>query len=562
MLDFPGSVTPFAPAIVFTPVGLTSAPGGNAVFSVTASGYPTPTYQWQRQASGSSTWTDLSDNATYTGSTTAILTVNSVSAAMNGDLFRCVITNSLGAVATSPAMLVINTPMAAVTFAGLAGSSGSNNGTGSAARFNSPADIALDGSGNVYVTDTGNHTVRKITPAGVVTTLAGQVGVAGSNDGSGTAQFNHPAGIAVDGSGNIYVADTNNNAIRKVTGTGAVTTLAGKAGVTGSADGTGTAASFNRPSGITADTAGNLYVSDTLNHTIRMVTPAGVVTTIAGTVGASGTVDGTGSAARFYGPQGLALDSSGNLFVADTNNNTIRRLVLASGAVTTVAGQAGNAGTADGSNSQAQFFFPSGICIDSTGNLYVADTDNHTLREIMPSGTVSTLAGLAGIRGRADGTGTAARFNFPTGAAISGAGDVYLADTSNHAIRVCVIPSGPSITTQPQSQAVTAGANVTFSVAATGKPAPTYQWFFNGNMISGATGSTLTLSNVQTTNSGTYTVAVTNSASTATSNPATLTVNPARSGGGGGSGGGGAPSFWFYGALSLLAFANRLRHRR
>ena len=535
-------------------------PGGAATFTAVASGSAPLTYQWQRQASGAATWTNLSDNAAYSGSGTATLTVNSVVAAMNGDSFRCVVTNPNGTATTSQATLVVTAPLTVITFAGLSGSSGSADGSGSAARFADPSDVAIDSAGNLYVADTANHTIRKVTPAGVVTTLAGQAGVSGSSDGSGFASFNHPAGIAVDSAGNVYVADTNNDEIRKVTAAGVVTTLAGLAGISGSSDGSGSAASFNGPSGIVADAAGNLYVADTLNHTVRKVTSAGLVTTIAGTAGLSGAVDAAGSAARFHGPQGLALDVSGNLFVADANNNAIRKIVIASGAVTTVVGQAGTAGSADGASSQAQFHYPSGVAVDAAGNLYVADTDNHTLREIVTAGAVSTIAGLAGSSGSADGSGTAARFAFPTGVAVSSSGDVYLADTNNHTIRLAFTPAAPQITVQPPSQMAAAGSAVTFTVTATGKPAPTYQWYFNGAAISGATGNTLNLTNVQSANAGSYTVTVTNSSNSVTSNAATLTVYDGGGGGGGGGGGsggggGGAPSVWFYGILSLLALA-------
>jgi len=566
------------PTISAQPVSQTATAGQNVVFSVTAG--PAPTYQWQREAAGTATWTNLSDNGTYSGSLTASLTVNSVGAGMNGDSFQCVVTNSAGSVTTTPAALVVEAPLAVVTFAGQAGTSGHSDGTGSAAQFNMLADIAVDSSSNAYVADTGNDTVRMITPAGVVTTLAGQAGVSGSSDGSGSALFNHPAGIAVDGGGNAYIADTNNNTIRKlVIASGAVTTLAGQAGVSGSANGTGTAATFNGPSGITVDTTGNIYVSDTLNHTIREVTAAGVVTTIAGTAGMSGFTDATGSAAQFHGPQGLALDASGDLFVADTNNNAIRKLVLATGAVTTVAGQSGVAGSTDGANSQAQFHYPTSVAVDLFGDLYVVDTDNHTLRKIASNGAVSTLAGVAGSSGAADGIGTAVRFDFPTGvaaqasAAIPAAGllpgpvspaVVFVADTNNDTIRLAVTPVAPAIVSQPQSQTVTAGANVTFTVVTTGSPAPTYQWYLGGGAISGATSGTLTLNNVTTANEGGYTVNVTNSSGTVSSASATLTVNavsPPPSGGGGGGGGGGAPSVWFYGVLSLLALARRMLRR-
>jgi hypothetical protein len=204
--------------------------------------------------------------------------------------------------------------------------------------------------------------------------------------------------------------------------------------------------------------------------------------------------------------------------------------------------------------------------VDSAGNLFVADTDNHTIRKITPAGLVGAVAGLAGSSGSTDGVGSAARLFYPTGAAIDGSGNVYVADASNHTIRKGMIVSAPRIQTQPQSQTVSAGTNVTFSVTATGVPAPTYQWIKNAP-ISGATGSTYTLSSVQTADAGTYTVTVTNIVGSVTSDPATLTINtvtpaPSSGGSGGGGGGGGAPSLWFYGALSLLVALRKLLHRK
>ena len=554
-----------APAITTQPAGQTTTVGQNSIFSVTAGGIPAPTYQWQRRASGSSTWTNLSDTATYSGTATATLTVNSVTAAMNGDSFECVITNASGSVTTTPAALIVSTPLIVSTLAGQAGSSGTADGAGSAARFHDPADVAVDNAGNIYGADTDNHTVRKITPAGMVSTLAGQAGTPGSADGAGSAaSFRFPSGITVDGAGNVYVADTDNETIRKITPTGVVTTLAGQPGVAGSADGPGSTASFNGPSGVVVDAAGNLYVGDTLNHTIRKITAAGVVSTVAGAAGISGSADGLGSAARFHGPQGLALDSAGNLYVADTNNDTIRKVVTATGAVTTAAGQAGVAGSTDGAPGQTRFSFPSGIAVDSNGNLYVADTDNHALREVSPSGAVSTIAGTAGTSGAADGLGAAARFNFPSGIAVDGAGDVYVADTDNHVIRLGVFPAAPLITTQPQSQMVTAGSNVQFSVAASGRPAPTYQWYFNGTALNGATSSSLSLANVQSANAGNYTATATNSSGSVTSQQAALTVTAASGGSSSGSGeggGGGAMAAWFVVALALWATGGLMARR-
>ena len=559
---------PIAPSISTQPGSQTATPGQNAGFSVVAGGSPAPSFRWWRQASGSSTWSILSgDTAIYTGTGTATLTVNGVTAAMNGDSFQCVITNASGSVTTSPATLVVNTPLIVSTLAGQAGTSGVTDGTGNAARFFSPSDVAVDGAGNIYVADTKNHAVRKVTPAGVVTTLAGRAGTYGSADGTGTAAaFHSPSGITVDGSGNAYVADTDNNTVRKVTPAGVVTTLAGRAGISGSADGAGAAATFNGPSGIAVDGSGTVFVADSLSHTIRKVTSAGAVNTLAGTAGVPGTLDGTGSAAQFHGPQGLVVDSSGNLYVADTNNSTIRKVVTATGVVTTLTGQAGNPGSTDGAGNQARFYYPSGLALDGSGSLYVADTDNHSLRQISLTGAVSTIAGMAGTSGSTDGTGSAVRFNYPTGIAVDGSGTVYVADTNNHTIRVGGFPTAPIITAQPSSQTVTAGANVQFSVTATGRPAPTYQWNLNGTAISGATSATLSLNSVQSSNAGTYTVAVTNSAGTVTSSQATLTVNAASSGspsgGGGGGGGGGAPSLWFYGALSLLLGIRKIVRRK
>ncbi|HXI13096.1 MAG TPA: hypothetical protein VNM92_10695 [Thermoanaerobaculia bacterium] len=334
---------------------------------------------------------------------------------------------------------------AVTTLAGLAGISGSADGTGSAARFLFPRGVVTDGSGNVYVTDTGNHTIRRITPAGAVTTLAGLAGISGSADGTGSAaRFKFPFGVATDSSGNVYVADTDNHTIRAITPAGAVTTLAGLAGTLGSADGTGSAARFNFPFGVATDSRGDVYVADTSNSTIRKITPAGAVTTLAGLAGTGSffgeSADGTGSAARFNSPIGVATDSSGNVYVADTSNGTIRKITPA-GVVTTLAGLAGGFGSADGTGSAARFNFPRGVATDSSGNVYVADSDNHTIRKITPAGAVTTLAGLAEFGGRADGTGSAARFLLPTGVATDSSGNVYVADRENSTIRK-ITPAG------------------------------------------------------------------------------------------------------------------------
>jgi sugar lactone lactonase YvrE len=314
----------------------------------------------------------------------------------------------------------------------LAGSTyGYLDGPAAAAQFKQPNGVAVDGAGNVYVADSNNNRIRKITPAGDVTTLAGD-GTSSFADGPGaTARFYVPKSVAVDGAGNVYVADSNNHRIRKIAPGGTVSTFAGD-GTSGHIDGPGTGARFYIPEGVAVDGAGNLYVADTYNNRIRKIVIAtGVVTTLAGD-STAGDGDGPGTAAHFNHPFGVAADGAGNLYEADYGNHRIRKIVVATKEVTTLAGS--SPGFADGPGATAQFHFPAGVAVDGAGNLYVADYGNHRIRKIeIAAGAVTTLTG--GSQGYADGALTTAQFNTPSKVAVDDAGNLYVGDSSNNRIR-------------------------------------------------------------------------------------------------------------------------------
>lgn len=305
-----------------------------------------------------------------------------------------------------------------------------------AARFNCPRDLALDAAGNLFVVDTGNHRIRMIAPDGRVSTVAGD-GVAGYLDGSGpVARFAFPRAVALDAAGNLYVADTDNDRIRKIDrrdpASPVVSTLSG-GGTRGWLDGTRAVAQFYHPNGVALDAAGNVYVADASNRVIRKVSPGGTATTLAGD-GVGGYCDALGAEARFNSPRAVDLDAAGNLYVAEFGNSRIRKVTPA-GLVTTLAGD-GRGAYRDGLGAEASFKDPCGIAVDAGGHVYVADSENHCIRRIDATGLVTTLAGGGqAIGDYADGSGAEARFSTPRGLCLGPEGVLYVADTMNHCIR-------------------------------------------------------------------------------------------------------------------------------
>jgi len=380
----------------------------------------------------------LLGNVTATGTTSPILITNLT----GGTAYTLTVaaTNSIGTGNASAASASV-TPTVGSGFyvvSTLAGSfgysvgAGNSNGTGTDASFNYPTGVAVDSSGNVYVADSRNNLIRKISPTGVVSTLAGSVSLGNTNGTGTTATLFNPTGVAVDSSGNIYVADSNNNEIRKITPAGSVSTLAG--GNPGNTNGTGTAATFNNPTGVAVDTNGNIYVADRANNQIRKITPTGLVSTLAGS-GSFGNANGSGTSASFAYPVGVAVDTRGNVYVADTGNYEIRKITPA-GMVSTLAG--GNMGIINGNSTAASFGNIQGVAVDSSGNVYVAESFD--IRLITPAGQVSTFSGSSNA-GNANGLSALATFYFPSGLTVDSSGNVYVADSGNNNIRkITLVP--------------------------------------------------------------------------------------------------------------------------
>lgn len=327
---------------------------------------------------------------------------------------------------------------------GATGEADHQDGTGSGARFNDPMGLARDSQGNLYICDARNHVIRKVAPGGVATTLAGLPGESGAVNGVGAAaRFNFPSDIAVAPGGVLYVADTGNHCIRMIAANGAVTTLAGDLGsaddislsygaitcVPVQLDGTGAAARFNGPSGITYAPAGHLYVSDTGNQIIRRVNLNGAVTAVAGKAGAWGSADGNGADARFNTPMGLCMGADGNLYIADSMNHAIR-CMTPQGTVTTFAGNALEAGFKAGSRLQARFLEPTDVVAHPDGGFIICESFGNALFRLAADDNVSLFAG--------DPETGPKSLDHPNSAACDADGNVYVADTFNQEVRLII----------------------------------------------------------------------------------------------------------------------------
>jgi sugar lactone lactonase YvrE len=359
------------------------------------------------------------DSATLVAANTATLTITAGLIDAAGAKLENIINVNSGS-ATIPSISYSSIPVFTSIVAGMSGSfSALDTGIATTSQLNIPRGVTADSSGNFYIADTNNNLIRKVTTSGAISTIAGG-GIL--NDGIATnTQLNSPFGVAVDNSGNVYIADTTNNIIRKVTTAGAISTIAGGGSLN---DGIATNTQLITPRGVAADSSGNIYIADTGNHNIRKVTPAGAISTIAG----GGSLnDGIATNTQLSSPSGIAADSNGNIYIADSGNQVIRKVTPA-GSINTIAGTLGSTGGPFTQNLNN----PSGVAVDGNGNVYIADTNNHVIKKVNSVGAISTIVG----GGSSPSTNPLlTQLNTPFGVAVDSKGYIYIANTNDHTIR-------------------------------------------------------------------------------------------------------------------------------
>ena len=318
-----------------------------------------------------------------------------------------------------------------------------DGGAATAALLGTPSCVVVDAAGNVFAADSANHVVRKVSAAGTISTVAGTgaAGYAGDNGLATAAQLNSPNGCALDGAGNLYIADTGNNVVRKVANaTGLITTVAG----TGSAGFSGEGAppilaELNQPYGVALDSVGNLYISDTKNQRVRKVSfTANTIVTLAGngTFGYSGD-GGSATAGQLYNPEGLLVTSAGDIIVAEEANSVVRKISVATGKLSTLAGSS-KYGFAGNGNAAAEALLqgPTSVAMDTAGNLYISDAGNNEIRRVDTKNTIVAVVGDGSSGYVGDGkAASAASMTRPRGVAVSAAGIMYIADTGNFVVR-------------------------------------------------------------------------------------------------------------------------------
>lgn len=507
------------PVIAEQPADKTYVAGQAARLSVGAFGGEPLAYRWQKQ--NGAVWIDLTDGGLVAGASTFSLTLSNVSAADTRS-YRVRISNPWGDAFSQAATLEVELPPVPYQLSVLAGTDGvpgAINGPADSTRLNFPTSVAITPAGHILFVEASSSALRQVTPEGLVEVFAGRQGQSGTVNGTlAEALFHLPRRLRFDVAGNLLVAEPDQGIVRRISPAGEVSTLAGQPGQRGFQNGPREQALLGYPIGVAGDAAGTVYIADSNAHQIRRIAPDGEVSSLAGRLWAATHRDGVGEAAEFNHPWDIALDLAGNLVVAERGSHVIRRVTPA-GEVTTLAGQPGVLGFADGPAPEARFAGPEAVAVDAAGNIFVADTGNHAVRIITPKGSVHTVAWDAGTLA---GAGTP---YVPRDLAVDGSGRLAIASAYAHTLLRATpqAADAPIIITQPQAGQVQDGDAVTLQVEVRGAGPLTYQWHRDGTAIPGANGAALSFT-ASSELGGEYQVAVTGSAGSAVSQTTVLEV--------------------------------------